>query len=64
MVPSKKTSEPGWCAGRKPRMDGAQIVDFLTKPEIRFPKGNGTRDQEVLLGNLNHYARGGSFALE
>jgi hypothetical protein len=30
---------------------------FLTKPEIR-PQGDRTRDLEVLLGRLNHYARG------
>jgi hypothetical protein len=30
---------------------------FLTKPEIR-PRGDRTQDLKVLLGSLNHYARG------
>jgi hypothetical protein len=48
----------GWRAGyRSLRAGGAQRGDFFTKPEIR-PRGGRTRDLEVLLGSLNHYARG------
>jgi hypothetical protein len=55
----------GWCAGyRSPKADRTQRARgfFLTKPEIR-PWGDRTRDMEVILGSLNHYAYArGSFA--
>ena len=52
----------GWRAGYRSLRDpweraGHNEEIFLTKPEIH-PRGGRTRDLEVLLGSLNHYARG------
>jgi hypothetical protein len=48
----------GWRAGYRSReRAGHSEGIFLTKPEIRL-QGDRTRDLKVLLGSLNHYARG------
>jgi hypothetical protein len=51
----------GWRAGRNQERAGHNEGIFLTMHEIG-PEGDRTRDLEVVLGSLNHYARG-TFAM-